>query len=234
MIIVRDIEKSFGPARALGGVSFHIKEGEFTGLVGINGAGKTTLVRILAGLSKATKGTVSIAGYDVRKNANDIRRQIGVMSHNIFLYGDLSAEENLYFYAKMYNVKNEQEKISLLLEQVGLYKRRHDLVRNFSRGMQQRLSLARATLHGPKILLLDEPFAGLDVNAEKLLKDLLDSFRQQNLTIFMTTHDIDFACSQIERLLALKNGILALDSATSGMEKERILTLLTDEGAGRS
>ena len=226
MIIAQDIKKSFGHSHALKGVNFHIKKGEYVSLLGINGAGKTTLIRILAALSKPTEGDILISGTPLKKNPNIIRRQIGVMSHFTFLYGDMSADENLKFYGNMFNVSDLKNKIEHLLEKVNLASRRYDLVRTFSRGMQQRLSLARAILHDPQILLLDEPFAGLDVNAEKLLTDLIHDYVASGITIFLTTHDIDYALQHSQRIFILKEGLLVEDNVSGSFNKLQITELL--------
>ncbi|NOY61295.1 MAG: heme ABC exporter ATP-binding protein CcmA [Calditrichaeota bacterium] len=229
MIKVRNISKSFASNQALQDVTFQIQKGQFVTLLGANGAGKTTLTRILATLTRPTKGTVQIAGYAIDKDPIAVRRQIGVMSHFSFLYGDLSAEENLHFYGKMYGVQNLQNRIDELLHQVNLHTRRYDLVRTFSRGMQQRLSLARAILHHPDILLLDEPFAGLDVNAHKMLNDLLHNFIAHDSTVLLTTHDIDYAVNNSHRLIIIKDGRVIADDPTASITTDHIKNLLADK-----
>ena len=162
MIEVSQLTKSFGPRHALAGVDLHVAPGECVVLCGPNGAGKTTLLRILATLARPTSGDVRIAGLDPAKAGADVRRQIGFLSHRTLLYDDLTAEQNLAFYARMYAIPDAQARIDDLLERVGLTARRHDLVRTYSRGMQQRLAVARAVLHRPALVLLDEPYTGLD------------------------------------------------------------------------
>jgi len=227
MIIAQNVKKSFGHCHALKGVNFHIKKGEYVSLLGINGAGKTTLIRIISALSKPTEGEITIANVPVKKDANKIRRLIGVMSHFTFLYGDMSAEENLKFYGKMYDVPDLNNKIADLLFKVNLATRRYDLVRTFSRGMQQRLSLARAILHDPQILLLDEPFAGLDVNAEKLLTGLIHDYVAGGITILLTTHDINYALRHSHRIFVLKEGVLVKDDVADAVDKEQIAAFLS-------
>ena len=173
MIQVRGLVKSFGSKVALDGVDLDVAEGEFLTLVGPNGAGKTTLLRILATLTRPTEGSVRVAGYDLAREGAEIRRRVGLASHQTLLYDDLSAEENLRFYGRMYDVTDLEERITALLQRVGLEHRRHDPVRTFSRGMQQRLSIARALLHDPAILLLDEPYTGLDQQAMEVLREVL-------------------------------------------------------------
>jgi heme exporter protein A len=234
MITVSGLEKSFGSVRALRGINFRIEQGEYAALLGINGAGKTTLIRILATLSRPTSGAAVLAGVALDKEPNRIREQIGVMSHSTFLYGDLSAEENLRFYGKMYGVSRLSARIDELLQRVGLDDRRHDLVRTFSRGMQQRLSLARAILHHPKILLLDEPFTGLDIHAAALVTELLQQFISEGITVLLTTHDIDYALEHARRVLIIKKGLLASDAATDQLSRKQVSELLENKSARRS
>ena len=226
MILVENISKTFGAVRVLHNINFHIKKGEFVTLLGVNGAGKTTLIRILATLARATHGTARIAGYSLKKEKNDIRQQIGVMSHSTFLYGDLSAEENLRFYSKMYSVPDYEQRINELLQHVNLASRRYDLVRTFSRGMQQRLSLARAILHNPQILLLDEPFAGLDVTATKILTELLHEYVKNGITILLTTHDIHYALNNAQRVIVINQGQVAKDVFTTNILPDQITHIL--------
>ena len=222
MIKVDNIVKSFGGKTALDRVSFHIQRGEYVALLGANGAGKTTLTRILATLARPTLGQISIAGCSPKNDAQTIRRQIGVMSHHSFLYDDLTAEENLRFYGRMYGLSGLEGRINLLLTQVGLAKRRHDRTSTFSRGMQQRLSLARALLHEPPILLLDEPFAGLDVNATEMVKELLDESIAHDNTVLLTVHDIDYALEKTQRVLILNEGRLIFDQAVQSVSRQQI------------
>jgi heme exporter protein A len=222
MIKVENIVKSFGSKTALDHVSFEIKRGEYVALLGANGAGKTTLTRILASLTRPSSGQINIANLSPKKDAQKIRTQIGVMSHHSFLYGDLSAEENLKFYGRMYGVDDLDERIKMLLKKVGLTTRRYDRVDTFSRGMQQRLSLARALLHQPPILLLDEPFAGLDVNATEMVKELLDESIAQDNTVLLTVHEIDYALEKTQRLIILKEGQIFLDKGVESVSRQQV------------
>jgi heme exporter protein A len=223
MIDCRDIRKVFGPLQALAGVSFTIQEGDLVALLGANGAGKTTLLRLLSGLSRASSGTAQVSGYDVRRQPQEVRRRIGVVSHQTFLYEDLSAEENLRFYGRMYGVKDLPGRIDELLGMMELGKRRGDLVRTFSRGMQQRLALARAMLHRPSVLLLDEPFTGLDVHATDLLTRFIAAAVADQVTVLMTVHDPDYALAHSRRLLVLRKGRLVIDRAAAEVSKNDIL-----------
>lgn len=232
MINVQHISKRFGDKQALRDISFSINKGEYVALLGVNGAGKTTLIRILSTLSKPTSGTVEVAGFSSKKNPQKVREQIGIVSHHTFLYDDLSAEENLRFYANMYGVPNPADRITELLKQVNLNSRRYDLVRTYSRGMQQRLALARALLHQPNLLLLDEPFSGLDVNASSMLTDLLKNFITAESTVLITTHDLKFALSMAHRVLVIQNGIIVLDGKSSELSEDQLKDFLAIEGAG--
>ena len=158
MIEVRKLVKRFGLKYVLRGLDFEVQQGEFVALLGPNGAGKTTFLRILSSLSRPSMGEVRLAGYRLPNQAAAVRSQLGVLSHQPLLYGDLSAEENLRFFGRMYAVEDLEARISEVLELVGLKKRRRDLVRTFSRGMQQRLAIGRSVIHDPQILLLDEPY----------------------------------------------------------------------------
>ena len=229
MITSRDIRKSFGPLQALKGISFTIAEAELVALLGANGAGKTTLLRILSGLARSTSGDAEVAGFNVRKTPQQVRRRIGVVSHQTFLYEDLSAGENLRFYGQMYGVAGLQERIGELLQMMELWPRRNDLVRTFSRGMQQRLALARAMLHRPAVLLLDEPFTGLDVHAIELLTRFIEKAISERVTVLMTVHDPDYALAHSQRLLVLHRGLLAIDQPAARINRGDILPLFAEK-----
>lgn len=228
MIAAKNIVKSFGSKTALDRVSFHIKRGEYVALLGANGAGKTTLTRILATLTRPSSGHIKIAAMAPKNEAQKIRSRIGVMSHSSFLYEDLTAEENLRFYGRMYGVDDLDSRITKLLQKVGLITRRYDRVQTFSRGMQQRLSLARALLHKPPILLLDEPFAGLDVNATEIVKELLDESIAQDNTVLLTVHDIDYAVQNAQRILLLKKGRLLFNQRVGELSRAQIREALAE------
>jgi heme exporter protein A len=211
MVEVHNLVKSFGPRSALAGVDLSVQEGEFLTLVGPNGAGKTTLLRVLATLTRPTSGTVRIAGLDPARAGDRARRRIGFLSHRTLLYDDLTAEQNLRFYARMYDLQGDTERIRYLTERVGLTARRHDLVRTFSRGMQQRLAVARAVLHQPQVLLLDEPYTGLDPNAAQVLTDLLAELAGEGCIVLLTTHNLERGLAVGRRVAVLARGRLVYD-----------------------
>jgi len=208
-IEVRNLTKAFGPRVVLRKLNFRVAAGEFVVLLGPNGAGKTTLIRILASLVRPAFGDVRVAGCRLPQEAAEVRRRIGVLSHQPLLYGDLSAEQNLRFYGRMYGLVDLEARVEKALDQVGLAARRRDPVRSFSRGMQQRLSLARALLHEPQVLLFDEPYTGLDQQASELLDDLLRATSAAGRTIVMTSHDLLRAAALGDRVDVLSRGAIA-------------------------
>lgn len=204
-IKVSNVSKVFGARKALDKVSFELPEGAFLSVFGPNGAGKTTLLRILATLSKPTTGEVSISGLGLNQDPDAIRMQVGLISHAPMLYPDLTAEENLLFYAKLYGVENPKERVLELLDAVGLKHRRLDVVRTFSRGMTQRVSIARALINNPSVVLLDEPYAGLDPHAVEIFDDLLATVRAGR-TFVMVSHDLEKGFSMASHVLVLARG----------------------------
>ena len=212
MIQIQKVVKTFGNRVVLRGLDLTINEGDFITLMGANGAGKTTLLHIVASLSKPTLGDIFINGYSLAASASELRRFIGLVSHKTLLYDDLTAEQNLKFYAKMYDVPNAADRIETILNQVNLWHRRGDLVRTYSRGMQQRLAIARAILHNPPILLLDEPDTGLDQHSAEILSDLLKAVGISNRTILMTTHNLERGLSLGNRVVILSKGKIAYDA----------------------
>jgi heme exporter protein A len=223
MIEARKIVKRFGLKPVLRGVDFRVERGEFVTLVGPNGAGKTTFMRILASLARPNLGELRVAGFVLPAQAAAVRRSIGVLSHQPLLYGDLTAEENLRFYGKMYAVQDLEARIGDTLHLVGLQRRRRDLVRSFSRGMQQRLAIARATLHEPALLLFDEPHTGLDPDAAAMLDDLLREVAQRGRTIVMTSHDLQRASDLATRVDILSKGKIAASFQRGDIDPQRLL-----------
>jgi heme ABC exporter ATP-binding subunit CcmA len=200
---IRGLKKSFGLKPVLRGIDLSLPRGGRMALMGANGAGKTTLLRILAALTRPGSGSVTINGLDIERDAQQVRRLVGFVAHQPYLYDELSALENLLFFGKMYGVKDAQARSRQLLKRVGLERRAGDRVGTFSRGMVQRLSLARALLHAPQFLLLDEPDTGLDQEGVQIVTTLLDEHTRQGGTALFTTH-------QPERAYALANNIITL------------------------
>lgn len=217
MIEVRRLVKRFGLKAVLRGLDFHVEPGEFVALLGPNGAGKTTFLRILASLSRPSLGEVRIAGYRLPAQADAVRRRLGVVSHLPLLYGDLTAEENLRFYGRMYGVGDLNVRIEEVLHLIGLWPRRRDLVRTYSRGMQQRLAIGRAVLHEPEVMLFDEPHTGLDQEASSMLDHVLGEVAARGRTVVMTSHDLARAADLASRFDVLSRGII-----TASIPREEI------------
>lgn len=222
MIEIKKLVKAFGSRVVLRGIDLHIPPGQFVTLMGANGAGKTTLLNIVATLSKLTAGQVIIGGVDIWTQAAYIRRYIGLVSHKTLLYDDLSAEQNLTFYAKMYDVEDRECRIETVLQQVGLWGRQKDPVRTYSRGMQQRLAIARAILHDPPILLLDEPDTGLDQHAAGMLSELLAAVDTHRRTVLMTSHNLERSFNLGDRVLILANGKIAYDRERTSVTVDQL------------
>jgi len=229
-IKVKDVKKTFGHIRALNGVSLEIKEGEVFGILGPNGAGKTTLVRILSTLLKPSSGEVSVAGFTLPRENYKLKKLIGYMPQKPSLYDDLSANKNLEFFLNLHfsnglrgNIKN---RIDQILEFVELKDRREDTISTFSGGMKQRLSLACALIHQPKILFLDEPTSGVDPRLKRAFWDYFKKLKQEGTTIIITTHQLSDA-ENCDRLALMKNGkVFLVDTPyhlkDSGISKIRI------------
>jgi len=224
MITVKKLVKRFGLKSILRGLDFEVQPGEFVALLGPNGAGKTTFLRILASLSRPSLGEVTIAGYKLPREAAQVRARLGVVSHLPLLYGDLTAEENLQFYARMYGIANFELRITEVLEMVGLDTRRRDLVRTFSRGMQQRLAIGRAVLHDPEVMLFDEPYTGLDQDASSMLDEVLKTVAAQGRTVVMTSHDLARAEELATRFDILSRGLIAASISRKQLRKSNLLT----------
>lgn len=253
MIEVKNLVKAFGSKYALRGVSLRVMPGESLVIFGPNGAGKTTLVRILSSLSRPTSGIVNIGGLDLLKHADGIRRYLGVVSHAPLLYDSLTAEENLRFFAGLYGMRKPDERIKAMLQRVGLYGRRADLVRTFSRGMVQRMAIARALLHDPEVLLLDEPDTGLDPQAAEMLHGLLselsrrpgatgtatDGSIERPRTIVTVTHSIERGLAIADKVVILAGGRLAFEAPVAGMDAAAFRPIYDEKcappaaGAGR-
>jgi len=223
MIVVRKLVKRFGLKTVLRGLDFEVKAGEFVAILGPNGAGKTTFLRILATLSRPSLGEVSIAGFPLPTQAAAVRRRLGVVTHLPLLYGDLTAEENLRFYGRLYSLDSLNARITEVLKLVGLFERRFDLVRTFSRGMQQRLAIGRAVLHDPEVILFDEPHTGLDQEACVMLDNVLREVAARGRTVVMTSHDLMRVSELASRFDVLSNGVIVASATREQLNPDQLL-----------
>lgn len=205
------VNKKYGHIHALKDVSVSFDKGEFISIFGPNGAGKSTFLKLLCTMTGPTSGDIFYEGTQLKKLKDSYRSRFGVISHQPFLYADLTAMENLRFYAKLYGTRNIDERIKELLNKVELYKRRNDKVRGYSRGMLQRLSITRALLHSPDIIVLDEPYTGLDTHASDILTKILTELFDSNHTIIMVTHNIKQGYDASSRLAIIRRGQLVFN-----------------------
>jgi heme exporter protein A len=217
---VSHLTRTFGVRKALDNVDLELKQDAFLSIFGPNGAGKTTLLRILATLTPpSSDSTVKVLGLDAVEDAFKLREHIGIISHNPLLYPDLTAEENLTFFADLHGIVNGKERIDELLDAVELTHRKLDLVRTFSRGMIQRLSLARTLLPAPRLIFLDEPYSGLDPHASEILDSLIASIRDKH-TFVMVSHDLDKGLELCSDALILARGKIVLFENKDNLEAE--------------
>lgn len=222
MIQIQGLVKSFGHTYALRDVDLKLAQGQFLTIVGPNGAGKTTLLRILATLLKPTSGLVNIDGLDMASRSGEIRRRIGFVSHQSLTYDKLTVEENLKFYGRLYDVVGLEERVDFLIHLVGLHARRRDPARTLSRGMQQRLSIARAIIHQPSLLLLDEPYTGLDQQAAEMLRTLLQTVNEESRTVVMTTHNLQRAVELCDTVAILTSGRIVCEMENENLNLDRL------------
>lgn len=225
LISITNVHKRFGRKQVLRGVDLHVTQGEVRALLGANGAGKTTLMRIVSGLGKPDRGDVQLGGVSLRKAGHELRRYIGLVGHAPLLYDNLSAWENLAFFARLYDIEQPAPRMEALLHAVGLWHRRHDPVRTYSRGMVQRLAIARAILHDPPVLLLDEPDTGLDQGSADMLAGLIRQLGADNRAILLSTHNFDRAAAWADSVSLLADGRIAHSGPTEhlgGMELRQL------------
>lgn len=232
MIQAIGLTKTIGHKDILKGIDLHIPEGQFVTVFGPNGAGKSTLLKTLALISKPTSGEVIINGMNTKGNPEIIRRQIGVISHHTFLYENLTARENLTFYGRMYRVPDLKNRIFEVLSQVGLEFSLNDPIRTFSRGMQQRLAIARAILHDPAILYLDEPYTGLDPHAIQILNNVLHQLNLNKRTVFLITHNFEEGFTLSDRVLFVVKGRIAYDGKKDALTRDELKNLYLQKVEG--
>ena len=205
--------------KAVDALTLEVHEGEVFGFLGPNGAGKTTTVRMLTSLIRPTSGTARVAGYQVGEDDLEIRRNVGLLTESPGMYERLSAEKNLQIFAELYEVPEVTKTVNKYLSLFGLWERRGDAVGSYSKGMRQKLAVARALLHEPKVLFFDEPTTGLDPEAARIVRDFILEFKREGRTIFMTTHNLDEAEKLCDRVGIFKQSLLALDSPTNLRQK---------------
>jgi heme exporter protein A len=214
----KDISKYFDRFKVLSNINIKLEEREFLTIFGANGAGKTTLLKIIAMLLKPNSGVIYFNGIDMQRSSDSVRKSIGFITHNTFLYNDLSSYENLKLYSILYDVKNCEEQINIVMEKVGLLRRSSEPIRNFSKGMHQRLAIARAFLHNPTLLLLDEPYSGLDQKALNVLNQMLENFHNEGKTAIITTHNIERGMEIADKVVVLNKGSIVFEKNKKQME----------------
>src|SRR5512137_909416 len=212
MIHTEGLTKRFKETLAVDGLNLDVAEGEVFGFLGPNGAGKTTTVRMLTSLIAPTSGTATVAGFTVGKQDTEIRRTVGVLTETPGMYDNLSAEYNLRIYAKLYEVRDGPAAVEKYLKMLGLWERRFDAAGTFSKGMKQKLAIARCLLHEPRLLFLDEPTAALDPEAAHLVRDFIAELKKEGRTIFLCTHNLDEADRLCDRIGVFKSRLLVVDT----------------------
>lgn len=219
-IETQGLRKAFGSVTALRDVNLRVPYLQSATILGPNGAGKSTLIRILSTLIRPSAGQVVVDGLDVLAQGTEVRRRIGFAAHQTLLYGDLSALQNLRFYGRMYGLADIEARSLELIQRVELNARKNDPVRTLSRGMQQRLAIARCLLHDPRILLLDEPYTGLDQRAARILTNLLHELLAEGHTLLMTTHDLQWAAEVAQQVFILLNGRVVHHATAAGLSAQ--------------
>ncbi|MEA5020185.1 MAG: ABC transporter ATP-binding protein [Gordonibacter sp.] len=223
-IETKKLSKVFGNRRAVDKVSIEVPQGAFLSIFGPNGAGKTTFLRVLSTLARATDGSAKLMGIDIKEEPDKVRDHIGLISHNAMLYPDLTAEQNLLIYARLYGVVNPEARVLELLEAVELKHRRLDVVRTFSRGMTQRLSIARALVHDPAVVFLDEPYSGLDPHAVEIFDELIQAQRADR-TFVMVSHDLQKGFDMCTHALVLAKGKAIVFDAKDALDFDEFTAL---------
>ncbi len=222
MIVIKELNKTIGEKTILRNVSLQVDKGNTVGILGPNGAGKSTILKIIGGLMKPSSGSVKIEGQKIKDNPLEAKKRIGFLAHNSYLYDHFSPLENLKFFGKLYNVENCEVKAKDLIREVGLTYFMHEPVRSFSRGMIQRLAIARAIIHDPEILILDEPHTGLDQQAVKLLNNVILKMKEKGSTILMVTHDFAQTVETCDRIIIMKHGAIIDDFKVTNPDVDMI------------
>lgn len=234
MIRTDNLTKKFGTQTAVDRLTIDIAEGEVFGFLGPNGAGKTTTVRMLTSLIAPTGGRATVFGFEVGRDDQNIRRNVGILTETPGMYERLTAEYNLQVYANLYEVQDVTGQVERYLRMLGLWERRKDVVGTFSKGMRQKLAIARALLHEPRVLFLDEPTSGLDPEAAKLVRDFIAELKGQGRTIFICTHNLDEADRLCDRVAVFKTQLRVVDTPR-GLRKQlygrQVVFHLADEAA---
>ncbi|MCS6827819.1 MAG: ABC transporter ATP-binding protein [Caldilinea sp.] len=228
LIVARNIVKRYGRKRVLNGVEMCVPQGQVMALLGSNGAGKSTLLRIISGLTKPDRGEVLLGGVSTSKAGHEIRRYIGLVAHAPLLYDNLSAWDNLHFFARLYDIQQPAVRVEAVLRAVDLWTRRNDPVRTYSRGMTQRLAIGRAILHDPPVLLLDEPDTGLDPSSAETLAQLIRMLSSGRRAILLTTHNLERAVAWADSISLLADGKIIWSTATEGLTSEKLRQVMTE------
>lgn len=221
------VRKSFGTQVALAGVDLEIQQGSSVAIMGPNGAGKTTLLKTMAGLTAPTAGSVSLAGVNLRRAGSGLRALVGFVSHEAMLYPDLTVHENLTFFARLFGLPHPEKAIEIRVEQLKLGHVLDRAVRALSRGTRQRAAIARSLLHSPLVLLLDEPYTGLDEAAAESLTALLKELSTPDRTLVMAVHEMSRAVAVAERLIVVGDGLIKIDSPIQGQQEELASTYMS-------
>ena len=225
-VSVKGLEKSYRDWPVLWDLDLSLSWGATLALFGANGVGKTTLLKILSTGVRPDAGSIQIAGHDLKRQTSAVRQRIGVVGHRSFLYDDLTARENLVYYARLYGLDDHDDRIRAVLSRVGLEHRADHRVRALSNGMQRRASIARAILHQPQLLLLDEPEAGLDRDSRLMLGDLVAEWNEEGRSVIFTTHDIDLGLTWSKQVAVLRNGNLGFPTGNAAEIQHDLTNLL--------
>ncbi len=215
MIVMNGLGKRFGDTLAVEDLSLEVDKGEIFGFLGPNGAGKTTTIRMLGTLISPSAGSAEVAGYILGEQDTRIRERVGILTESPGLYDRLSAERNLSFFAKMHDVTDVPGQVERYLRMLGLWDRRHEEAATFSKGMRQKLAIARALLHEPRVLFLDEPTSGLDPEMARLVREFIGALKEEGRTIFLCTHNLDEADRLCDRIAVFNTRLLAVDTPTA-------------------